>query len=75
MDTVPCKRDGYFLSIMKKSISIILLFVASITMLVVSGCATNDNPYEDEKEYSDMPWNTPQQWEGSRSMPGMSPQY
>ncbi len=41
-------------------------------MLTLCGCASTDD-YRDEKEYSDMPWNTPQQWEGSRSIPGMSP--
>ena len=41
-------------------------------MLTLCGCATNDE-YRDDKEYSDMPWNTPQQWEGSRQIPGMSP--
>lgn len=40
-------------------------------MLVLCGCAT-DNSYHDETEYSDMPWNTPQQWEGSRQIPGLS---
>lgn len=46
------------------------LLVAA-TMLVLCGCAT-DNSYHDETEYSDMPWNTPQQWEGSRQIPGLS---
>ena len=39
--------------------------------LLLCGCATPEDPYHDEKEYSDMPWNTPQQWEGSRQIPGM----
>jgi len=42
-------------------------------VVALCGCASND--YHDEQEYSDMPWNTPQQWEGSRSIPGMSPGY
>jgi hypothetical protein len=58
---------------MKTPFKIIYLFAAALTLLL-SGCATNDG-YRDEKEYSDMPWNTPQQWEGSRSIPGMSPGY
>jgi len=34
-----------------------------VGLLVVGGCATTD---------SDMPWNTPQNWEGSPSIPGLS---
>jgi len=49
------------------------LSLASATLLLV-GCATN-NEYHDDKEYSDMPWNTPQSWEGSRQIPGLSPGY
>ena len=30
------------------------------------GCATTDRDYD-----SDLPWNTPQTWEGSPSMPGL----
>jgi len=48
------------------------LLVAAL-LLLLCGCASDD--YRDEKEYSDIPWNTPQQWEGSRSIPGMSPGY
>jgi len=55
---------------MKTAFKIIYL-LAAITTLTLSGCATPDDGYRDEKEYSDMPWNTPQQWEGSRSIPGM----
>jgi hypothetical protein len=49
------------------------LFVAA-AVLALCGCASNDD-YHDDKEYSDMPWNTPQSWEGSRQIPGMSPGY
>ena len=35
----------------------------------ISGCASSIS-IEDEKEFSDMPWNTPKQWEGTRQMPG-----
>ncbi len=59
---------------MKTSYKIISLLVTAAT-LSLCGCATTDNGYRDEKEYSDMPWNTPQQWEGSRQIPGMSPGY
>jgi hypothetical protein len=58
---------------MKTSFNIIYLLAAS-TILALCGCASTDE-YRDDKEYSDMPWNTPQQWEGSRSIPGMSPGY
>jgi hypothetical protein len=47
-----------------------LLIAAAV--LVLGGCATNDNDFVDEQEYSNMPWNTPQQWEGSPSVPGLS---
>ena len=46
-----------------------ILFAAAATLLL-AGCATNDE-YRDDQEYSNMPWNTPQQWEGSRSIPGL----
>ena len=52
----------------------ILYLLATTAVLALCGCASTDD-YRDEKEYSDMPWNTPQQWEGSRSIPGMSPGY
>jgi hypothetical protein len=55
---------------MKTTKNIIYLFIATAT-LILSGCATSDD-YRDEREYSDMPWNTPQTWEGSRSIPGLS---
>ncbi len=42
------------------TITIILAGVALLT-----GCAT----LEDE---SDLPWNTPQSWEGSPSIPGLN---
>jgi len=45
-----------------------------IVCATLGGCAS-DRTYRDEKEYSDMPWNTPQQWEGSRQLPGMPSQY
>ncbi|MDH3981804.1 MAG: hypothetical protein OES84_02760 [Kiritimatiellaceae bacterium] len=48
----------------------ILYFALAMFALALSGCATTDE-YEDDKEYSDMPWNTPQQWEGSHSVPGL----
>ena len=44
-------------------------------MLLLAGCATPTDDYHDEKEYSDLPWNQQQPWEGSRQLPGMSPGY
>jgi hypothetical protein len=41
----------------------ITLILAGVALL--TGCAT----MEDE---SDMPWNTPQPWEGSPSIPGLN---
>ena len=40
--------------------------------LALGGCASTDGDFVDEQEYSNMPWNTPQQWEGSPSIPGLS---
>jgi PBP1b-binding outer membrane lipoprotein LpoB len=57
-----------------KKIKIILTLFAAATMVLLTGCAAPDNEYHDEQEYSNMPWNTPQDWEGSRSIPGMSGQ-
>ena len=51
---------------------ITICLLAVVAVIAPCGCATDDG-YHDEKEYSDMPWNTPQQWEGSRQIPGMSP--
>jgi hypothetical protein len=48
--------------------------LTAAALLVCCGCAST-NDYHDDKEYSDMPWNTPQQWEGSQSVPGMGPGY
>ena len=45
--------------------------IAAATLLFLCGCASTPKDEYDEKEYSDMPWNTPQQWEGSRQIPGM----
>ncbi|MDF7823161.1 hypothetical protein P4B35_03995 [Pontiellaceae bacterium B12227] len=55
---------------MKTTKTILALVTAAATILL-AGCATPDDEYNDEQEYSNMPWNTPQQWEGSRSVPGL----
>ena len=59
---------------MKKLLKPICMAAAAAAVLTFSGCATNDE-YRDEKEYSDLPWNTPQQWERGPSVPGLSPGY
>jgi uncharacterized protein YceK len=45
---------------------------AVFTALLLGGCSTPVNSDGSKKEYSDMPWNTPQMWEGGMSIPGMS---
>ncbi len=68
----PVQAGRFFFS-MKTSFKIIYL-VAAASALLLCGCAT-DNGYRDEKEFSDMPWNEQQPWEGSRQMPGMPSAY
>lgn len=50
---------------------IFYILIAAFSALLIAGCATNDD-YVDDQEYSNMPWNTPKQWEGSTSVPGFS---
>ena len=52
-----------------KSMNYIIRIIALSCSLV--GCATIPADYEDA-EFSDMPWNTPKEWEGSRQIPGLS---
>jgi len=49
-----------------------IYLLASTTLLVLSGCASNKNGYVDEEEFSNMPWSTPQNWEAAPSIPGLS---
>jgi starvation-inducible outer membrane lipoprotein len=44
------------------------LGAAAVGALLLSGCATPPPGAE-----SDLPWNTPQNWEGSINVPGFSP--
>lgn len=46
---------------MRLRLATLLLLIA--TGFLASGCASTE---------SDMPWNAPQPWEGSPSIPGMS---
>lgn len=41
-----------------------LLSLCGMVMLLAAGCATTND--------SDLPWNTPQPWEGSPAIPGLS---
>ena len=52
---------------MFEKFTVLILLAAAL-----AGCSTPT--YEDgtKKEYSDMPWNTPQTWEGSMNIPGLS---
>jgi len=55
-----------------KPLKTISYLLVAASALAFTGCASNDGDFHDEQEYSDMPWNTPQQWEGSPSVPGLS---
>ncbi len=44
----------------------IAAFIAVVTVMLASGCASSDPNRE-----SEMPWSTPQTWEGAPSIPGM----
>ena len=55
-----------------KSLKIKSYLLLAAAAMALGGCASTDNDYIDEQEYSNMPWNTPQQWEGSPSIPGLS---
>jgi hypothetical protein len=47
---------------MRALLTILILLVSTA---LFSGCATFENE-------SDLPWNTPQPWEGSPSIPGFN---
>ena len=68
-------RENNFQFLSKKSIYPLMfgkITVLALVAIVLAGCSTPT--YEDgtKREYSDMPWNTPAQWEGSMNIPGMS---
>ncbi|HPG00624.1 MAG TPA: hypothetical protein PLE77_11185 [Kiritimatiellia bacterium] len=50
-------------SMLVRRVCLLLVLLALGTIL--SGCATAD------REDSDLPWNTPQPWEGSPMIPGL----
>ncbi|MDD4870015.1 MAG: hypothetical protein PHR77_05595 [Kiritimatiellae bacterium] len=39
------------------------LFLLVMSLFILTGCATGQD--------TDMPWNTPQPWEGSPTIPGL----
>lgn len=55
-----------------KPFKFIPYLVIALVALVLGGCATKNDAYNDDPEYSNMPWSTPQQWEGSPTIPGLS---
>ena len=44
------------------------LMILALSVFGLSGCKTAGS---DDDEGSDLPWNTPQPWEGAPSIPGM----
>lgn len=42
---------------------LVVIAVCLVLGLIISGCATDDG---------DMPWATPQSWEGAPTIPGLS---
>ena len=69
---MPSRSAGrFFFCLPMKNIKHLPFLIAAVALIALcSGCASNDD-YVDDAEYSNMPWNTPQQWEGSRSVPGL----
>jgi hypothetical protein len=49
---------------------LVFLFAMGLTAFCLSGCKTAGG--DDDEGGSDLPWNTPQSWEGAPSIPGMS---
>jgi hypothetical protein len=44
---------------------LMVLLVMAVGLCLAGGCATEND--------SDMPWNTPQPWEGAPGIPGFTP--
>jgi hypothetical protein len=63
-----CQAGRLFFIGMKK----IFHLLAAVVVLALHGCASNTGVYEDEEEYSSMPWATPEQWEAGPAIPGLS---
>jgi len=51
---------------MKASRKIFLIALLAMGLVLVSGCATTN----DENNVSSIPWDRPQQWEGSGALGG-----
>jgi hypothetical protein len=56
------------------NLSFIVLRV-TIMAIVLLGCIVTLTGCMSANTESDLPWNTPQSWEGSVSVPGLSPNY
>jgi len=50
--------------------ALFFLIVLALTAFCLSGCKTAGG--SDDDNGSDLPWNTPQPWEGAPSIPGMN---
>ncbi len=55
---------------MKYIIPSISIFISFLAAMLFTGCATTYSNAND----SDLPWNTPQPWEASPSIPGLDRQ-
>ncbi|MFH0879510.1 MAG: hypothetical protein V2A34_07325 [Lentisphaerota bacterium] len=53
---------------LKTVMSLLLLALVSMGLIALMGCATADT------DQSDLPWNTPQPWESSPTIPGINDQ-
>ena len=49
--------------------TVLFLLVLGSAAFFVGGCATPGG--DDDDNGSDLPWNTPQPWEGAPSIPGL----
>jgi hypothetical protein len=58
---------------MKKKLSLLLLgLVSAISFATLTSCETTPKPYDDN--FSTLPQNRPQSWEGSAAMGAFVPQ-
>ena len=52
---------------MRRASTVATLIAVAAAALYLCGCATTDE--------NEMPWNSPQPWEGSPAIPGLTPEY
>ncbi len=48
------------------------VLILGAIVLAAAGCTSTKPGEEADENESAIPWNTPQQWEGAPSIPGMS---